>query len=54
MQMHPYYYVKLDNPSRFGIADLKDGKILKIIEKPKQPPTNLAITGIYFLNTKNF
>jgi glucose-1-phosphate thymidylyltransferase len=40
---------EVDNPSRFGIADIKDGKIIKIIEKPKVPPTNLAVTGIYFL-----
>ena len=42
------------NPSRFGIADVKDGKILKIMEKPKNPPTNLAVTGIYFLTVKIF
>jgi glucose-1-phosphate thymidylyltransferase len=40
---------EVDNPSRFGIADVKDGKIKKIIEKPKNPPSNLAVTGIYFL-----
>ena len=40
---------EVDNPSRFGIADIKDGKIIKIMEKPKNPPTNLAVTGIYFL-----
>ncbi|WP_428326217.1 glucose-1-phosphate thymidylyltransferase [Nitrosopumilus sp.] len=40
---------EVDNPSRFGIADVKNEKILKIIEKPKNPPTNLAVTGIYFL-----
>lgn len=40
---------EVDNPSRFGIADIKNGKIKKIIEKPKNPPTNLAVTGIYFL-----
>ena len=45
---------EVDNPSRFGIADVKDGKILKIMEKPKNPPTNLAVTGIYFLTTKIF
>ena len=39
----------VDNPARFGIADVKDGKIIKIMEKPKNPPTNLAVTGIYFL-----
>ena len=40
---------EVDNPSRFGIADIQDGQIKKIIEKPKNPPTNLAVTGIYFL-----
>ena len=45
---------EVDNPSRFGIADVKDGKITKIIEKPKNPPTNLAVTGIYFLTPKIF
>ena len=40
---------EVDNPSRFGIADIKNGQIKKIIEKPKDPPTNLAVTGIYFL-----
>ena len=40
---------EVDNPSRFGIADIKENKIIKIIEKPKEPPTNLAVTGIYFL-----
>jgi len=45
---------KVDNPSRFGIADVKDGQIVKIMEKPKEPPTNLAVTGIYFLTPKIF
>ena len=45
---------EVDNPSRFGIADVKDGKIIKIMEKPKVPPTNLAVTGIYFLTPKIF
>lgn len=40
---------EVDNPTRFGIADVKDGRIIKIMEKPKNPPTNLAVTGIYFL-----
>ena len=45
---------EVDNPSRFGIADVKDQKITKIMEKPKNPPTNLAVTGIYFLTAKIF
>lgn len=45
---------EVDNPSRFGIADIQNGEIKRIIEKPKQPPTNLAVTGIYFLTPMIF
>jgi glucose-1-phosphate thymidylyltransferase len=40
---------EVDNPSQFGIAEIENGKIIKLTEKPKVPPTNLAVTGIYFL-----
>lgn len=45
---------EVDNPAQFGIADIKDGQIVKILEKPKDPPTNLAVTGIYLLTPKIF
>ena len=48
---------KVDDPQRFGIAELdKDnlGKIKKIMEKPKNPPSDLAVIGIYFLTPKIF
>jgi len=45
---------EVDNPTRFGIADVKNGKITRIMEKPKNPPTNLAVTGIYFLRPQIF
>ena len=45
---------EVSNPKRFGIANIKENKIIKIIEKPKNPPTNLAVTGIYFLTTRIF
>ncbi len=40
---------EVDNPSRFGIADVENDKIIKITEKPKNPKSNLAVTGIYLL-----
>ena len=40
---------EVNNPSRFGIAAIENNKITKILEKPKEPPSNLAVTGIYFL-----
>jgi glucose-1-phosphate thymidylyltransferase len=35
------------NPSAFGIAELDGQKVKRLIEKPKDPPSNLAITGVY-------
>ena len=40
---------EVDNPSRFGIADVENEKIVKITEKPKKPTSNLAVPGIYLL-----
>ena len=45
---------EVDNPSRFGIADIENEKIIKITEKPKNPKSNLAVTGIYLLTPKIF
>ena len=40
---------EVDNPSQFGVADIQNNKITRIVEKPKNPVSNLAVTGIYFL-----
>jgi len=48
---------EVDEPQRFGVAELdkeNPGKIKAIIEKPKDPPSNLAVIGIYFLTSKIF
>jgi glucose-1-phosphate thymidylyltransferase len=45
---------KVNNPTRFGIANIENDKIVKIEEKPKQPDSDLAVTGIYFLTPKIF
>ncbi len=39
---------EVDNPSRFGVAILNEqGIITKLVEKPKEPISNLALTGMY-------
>jgi glucose-1-phosphate thymidylyltransferase len=45
---------EVHDPERFGVATLKDGKVQKIVEKPKQPETNLAVIGIYMYDEKVF
>ena len=45
---------EVDNPTQFGIADIEGNTIKKIVEKPKNPPSNFAVIGIYFLSPKIF
>ncbi len=41
-------------PQRFGVATVNGDKITEIIEKPKEPKTNLAVTGLYFYDETVF
>jgi len=38
---------EVEHPWEYGIADIKGKKIKRIVEKPKKPPTNLAVIGVY-------
>jgi len=39
----------VEDPRRFGVAELKNGFVSKLIEKPTIPTTNLALVGLYFI-----
>ena len=47
---------EVDNPSAFGVVEIKDGKVKNIVEKPKngEEPSNLVNTGIYIFNKDIF
>ena len=43
----------VDDPTRFGVVDISDDKINGFYEKHPNPPSNLAISGLYFFNNQN-
>ncbi len=43
---------EVDDPSRFGIVELKDDKVINFFEKHPNPPSNLAISGLYYFNNE--
>lgn len=43
----------VDDPSRFGVAVCENGKIIKLIEKPKEIISRLALVGLYFITNAN-
>ena len=45
---------EVEDPHRFGVAEIHNGKILSIEEKPKQPKSNYCITGIYVYDSNVF
>lgn len=45
---------RVPDPERFGVAEMKADIVTRIVEKPSVPPSNLAVTGIYFYDSKVF
>jgi glucose-1-phosphate thymidylyltransferase len=45
---------EVHDPQRFGVAEVENGKVKSIVEKPKQPKSNLAVIGIYMYDARVF
>jgi glucose-1-phosphate thymidylyltransferase len=44
---------RVKDPQRFGVPEIRGGKIVRVEEKPIEPKSDFAVTGIYFYD-KNF
>jgi glucose-1-phosphate thymidylyltransferase len=48
------FLTRVNDPQRFGIAEINEGAIISIEEKPEKPKSNLAIIGAYFFDESVF
>ena len=48
------YLKEVPDPERFGVAEIQNGKLISIVEKPKFPKSNLAVTGLYLYDNNVF
>jgi glucose-1-phosphate thymidylyltransferase len=42
------------DPENYGVAELRDGRVSRLVEKPEKPETNLALVGVYMFTPAIF
>jgi glucose-1-phosphate thymidylyltransferase len=45
---------KVKNPREYGVAEVKGGRVVKIVEKPGRPKSDLAVVGVYMYDNRVF
>jgi len=44
----------VEDPQRYGVAEVEGSRVVRIVEKPKRPKSDLAVVGIYFYDSQVF